>query len=201
MITHSFIFYMFGRSLSRQGKQTTHAIVYWYGQTLEKSMYGYVPLSSIEPYTGRTGLALNQTAIEQLREDFIKKPAERRRGDVDFVEVLDSTIEAADDVEESLELRPSTAAPLSSMGPASHYSDAAAAAAAAAAAGSASKYSAARVRERFAHDGTVAPVTTPKKTQEGLYQRPAGRTRKGMEWDAVRGVWVPNDKSMAYYFY
>ena len=72
---------------------------------------------------------------------------------------------------------------------------------AAAAAGSASKYSAARVRERFAHDGTVAPVTTPKKTQEGLYQRPAGRTRKGMEWDAVRGVWVPNDKSMAYYFY
>jgi hypothetical protein len=86
--------------------------------------------------------------------------------------------------------RPSSA-PLSSMGPASHYSEAAAAAAAAAFAGSDSKYSAARVRERHANDGTVAPVTMPKKTKEGLYARPAGRTRKGMEWDSVRGVWVP----------
>jgi hypothetical protein len=87
--------------------------------------------------------------------------------------------------------RPSST-PLSSMGPASHYLDAAAAAAAAA--GSDSKYSAARVRERHAHDGTVAPVTMPKKTKDGLYQRPAGRTRKGMEWDAVRGVWVPAEQ-------
>ena len=55
-----------------------------------------------------------------------------------------------------------------------------------------SKYSAARVRQRIAEDGTVAPVSEPKKTKDGLYQRPAGRTRKGMEWDAVRGIWVPS---------
>lgn len=56
-----------------------------------------------------------------------------------------------------------------------------------------SKYSAARVRERISSDGTVAPVTTPKKTKDGLFVRPAGRTRKGMEWDAVRGIWVPEN--------
>jgi hypothetical protein len=54
-----------------------------------------------------------------------------------------------------------------------------------------SKYSAARVKERIGSDGTVAPVTEPKKTSSGLYQRPAGRTRKGMQWDAIRGIWVP----------
>lgn len=53
-----------------------------------------------------------------------------------------------------------------------------------------SKYSAARVRERISSDGSVAPVTEPKK-RDGLYMRPAGRTRKGMQWDAVRGIWVP----------
>jgi hypothetical protein len=59
-------------------------------------------------------------------------------------------------------------------------------------AGSQSKYSAARVKERIGADGTVAPVTEPKKTKDGLYQRPAGRTRKGMQWDAIRGIWVPD---------
>lgn len=54
-----------------------------------------------------------------------------------------------------------------------------------------SKYSAARVKERIASDGSVAPVTAPKRTKDGLFVRPAGRTRKGMEWDAVRGIWVP----------
>ena len=54
-----------------------------------------------------------------------------------------------------------------------------------------SKYSAARVRERISADGSVAPVTEPKKTKEGLYQRPAGRTRKGMQWDALKGIWKP----------
>jgi hypothetical protein len=53
------------------------------------------------------------------------------------------------------------------------------------------KYSAAKVRERIAPDGSVMPVSMPKKTKDGLYQRPAGRTRKGMDWDAVRGIWVP----------
>ena len=51
-----------------------------------------------------------------------------------------------------------------------------------------SKYSAARVRARHGNDGTVAPVSEPKKTQDGLYLRPAGRTRKGMQWDAIRGI-------------
>jgi hypothetical protein len=54
-----------------------------------------------------------------------------------------------------------------------------------------SKYSIARVRERISADGSVAPVTEPKKTKDGLFQRPAGRTRKGMEWDALRGIWIP----------
>lgn len=54
-----------------------------------------------------------------------------------------------------------------------------------------SKYSAARVRKRIGADGTVAPVSEPKKTKDGLYQRPAGRTRKGMQWDAIKGIWVP----------
>mmetsp|Transcript_28636 Transcript_28636/g.42339 ORF Transcript_28636/g.42339 Transcript_28636/m.42339 type:complete len:898 (+) Transcript_28636:174-2867(+) len=54
-----------------------------------------------------------------------------------------------------------------------------------------SKYSAAKVRERIASDGTVKPVTLPKRDKDGLFLRPAGRTRKGMSWDAIRGMWVP----------
>lgn len=54
-----------------------------------------------------------------------------------------------------------------------------------------SKYSAARVRDRIANDGTVAPVNPPVKTADGYYQRPTGRSRKGMDWDPVNGVWVP----------
>lgn len=57
-----------------------------------------------------------------------------------------------------------------------------------------SKYSAARVKQRISDDGTVAPVSEPKMTKDGLYQRPAGRTRKGMEWDAVVGKWVPSTR-------
>lgn len=58
-----------------------------------------------------------------------------------------------------------------------------------------SKYSAAKVKMRKSADGTVAPVSQPKKTKDGLYLRPAGRTRKGMQWDAVNGVWVPMQSS------
>ena len=57
--------------------------------------------------------------------------------------------------------------------------------------GSVSKYSAAKVRERMSNDGSVAPVAEPKKDRDGLFVRPAGRTRKGMKWDAVQGIWVP----------
>ena len=53
------------------------------------------------------------------------------------------------------------------------------------------KYSAASVRDRISADGTVMPASQPRKTKDGLYQRPAGRTRKGMEWDTVQGRWVP----------
>ena len=54
-----------------------------------------------------------------------------------------------------------------------------------------SKYSAARVKERIFSDGSVVPVTMPKQNKDGLYQRPAGRKRKNMKWDAVRGRWMP----------
>lgn len=54
-----------------------------------------------------------------------------------------------------------------------------------------SKYSVARVRERQLPDGCVEPIQR-KKGADGLYQRPAGRARKFMNWDAVRGVWVPS---------
>jgi hypothetical protein len=57
---------------------------------------------------------------------------------------------------------------------------------------STSKYSAARIRERIAADGTVAPVSEAKRDKDGLYVRPSGRTRKGMKWDAVNGVWIPD---------
>lgn len=60
--------------------------------------------------------------------------------------------------------------------------------------GSESKYSYAKMKERIAADGSVVPVSEPKKTKNGLYQRPVGRTRKGMEWDAGRGIWVPQQQ-------
>lgn len=57
-----------------------------------------------------------------------------------------------------------------------------------------SKYSAEKVKLRKAADGSVAPVTKPKKDKDGLYLRPAGRTRKGMQWDAINGVWIPQQQ-------
>lgn len=57
-----------------------------------------------------------------------------------------------------------------------------------------SKYSAEKVKLRKSADGSVAPVSKPKKDKDGLYLRPAGRTRKGMQWDAVNGVWVPQQQ-------
>ena len=57
-----------------------------------------------------------------------------------------------------------------------------------------SKYSAEKVKLRKAADGSVAPVTKPKKDKDGMYLRPAGRTRKGMQWDAINGVWIPQQQ-------
>ena len=54
-----------------------------------------------------------------------------------------------------------------------------------------SKYAIARVRARISADGSVAPVTLTKRGPDGLYARPAGRTRQGMDWDAQNGKWVP----------
>ena len=54
------------------------------------------------------------------------------------------------------------------------------------------QYSAENVRARMASDdGSVRPVNTPRMTKNGLFVRPAGRRRKGMDWDAVNGKWVP----------
>lgn len=53
------------------------------------------------------------------------------------------------------------------------------------------RYSMQNVQARIQNDGTVVPVTAPKQLENGLYQRPIGRQRKGMDWDAVRGVWIP----------
>lgn len=64
---------------------------------------------------------------------------------------------------------------------------------AAAASQSDSKYSAERIRARKYSDGSVRPATMPKRDKNGLYIRPAGRRRKGMDWDAVKGVWIPSD--------
>merc|ERR1712238_368200 len=54
-----------------------------------------------------------------------------------------------------------------------------------------SKYSAEKVKARIFSDGSVMPASTPKKTEDGLFLRPAGRQRKGMDWDPVKGKWIP----------
>lgn len=53
-----------------------------------------------------------------------------------------------------------------------------------------SKYSAARIRERTGEDGSMAPVSEPKRDSNGLFMKPPGRGRKGMNWDPHRGIWV-----------
>ena len=39
-------------------------------------------------------------------------------------------------------------------------------------------------------DGTVLPAVI-KKLPNGLFARPIGRQRKGIDWDEVCGLWVP----------
>ena len=58
------------------------------------------------------------------------------------------------------------------------------------------KYSAEAVRARMSSDGSVRPINTPKLTRDGLFMRPAGRQRKGMDWDGVNGMWVPQGSMM-----
>ena len=59
-----------------------------------------------------------------------------------------------------------------------------------------SKYSIEKVRARMFADGSVLPVGSPKRGKDGLYLRPAGRQRKGMDWDGVNGRWVPEGSLM-----
>ena len=54
------------------------------------------------------------------------------------------------------------------------------------------RYSNANVQARVNSDGTVAPPGVPKLLPDGTFARPSGRQRKGMDWDAVRGVWFPS---------
>jgi len=57
-----------------------------------------------------------------------------------------------------------------------------------------SKYSIEKVRAKMLVDGSVLPVGSPKRDKDGLYLRPAGRQRKGMDWDGVIGKWVPEGR-------
>ena len=54
------------------------------------------------------------------------------------------------------------------------------------------RYSSAKVQARMNPDGTVFPVQQPKLLANGEFARPAGRQRRGMEWDAKRGCWYPD---------
>ena len=54
------------------------------------------------------------------------------------------------------------------------------------------RYSAANVKARHNHDGSVRPATAPKQSpRSGRFAQPKGRSRKDCDWDAVRGVWIP----------
>ncbi|KAL7478599.1 hypothetical protein ACHAW6_004361 [Cyclotella cf. meneghiniana] len=52
------------------------------------------------------------------------------------------------------------------------------------------RYSFQNVAARKRGDGTIPPISV-KRQSNGEYARPIGRQRKSMEWDGVRGLWVP----------
>ena len=49
------------------------------------------------------------------------------------------------------------------------------------------------IKARIFPDGSIKPVVAPKQLKDGTFQRPAGRKRKGMDWDSNRGVWTPSN--------
>eukprot|EP00547_Thalassionema_nitzschioides_P011288 CAMPEP_0194261202 /NCGR_PEP_ID=MMETSP0158-20130606/45904_1 /TAXON_ID=33649 /ORGANISM="Thalassionema nitzschioides, Strain L26-B" /LENGTH=528 /DNA_ID=CAMNT_0039001317 /DNA_START=112 /DNA_END=1698 /DNA_ORIENTATION=+ len=53
------------------------------------------------------------------------------------------------------------------------------------------EYTTRGVRKRTSVDGSVKPVKRPAVDKNGNFLRPAGRGRKGMVWDGIKGVWVP----------
>jgi hypothetical protein len=46
---------------------------------------------------------------------------------------------------------------------------------------------------RVTNDGCLVPKNKPNMKGDGLYKRPRGRQPEGMDWDDIRGVWIPLD--------
>ena len=46
---------------------------------------------------------------------------------------------------------------------------------------------------RVTNDGCLVPKNKPNMKVDGLYKRPRGRQPEGMDWDDIRGVWIPLD--------
>jgi hypothetical protein len=44
---------------------------------------------------------------------------------------------------------------------------------------------------RVTNDGCLVPKNKPNMKVDGLYKRPRGRQPEGMDWDDIRGVWIP----------
>jgi hypothetical protein len=44
---------------------------------------------------------------------------------------------------------------------------------------------------RMNEDGSFHPLKPPKQKPDGKYARPAGRGPQGMDWDSIRGLYVP----------
>jgi len=52
-----------------------------------------------------------------------------------------------------------------------------------------------RKRARLNPDGTMTPANPPTQMEDGTYARQkGGRTPKGYNWDARRGLWVPKEE-------
>jgi len=50
--------------------------------------------------------------------------------------------------------------------------------------------------ERRTSDGCLLPKSEPFRFEDGTYKRPSGHQPKGMKWDEVRGLWVPEPESL-----
>jgi hypothetical protein len=50
--------------------------------------------------------------------------------------------------------------------------------------------------ERYTSDGCLLPKSEPMRLEDGTYKKPRGHQPKGLEWDNVRGLWVPESESL-----
>jgi hypothetical protein len=48
-----------------------------------------------------------------------------------------------------------------------------------------------KIKDRKLTDGSIYPLIEPSRDENGRFLRPTGRGFKGMNWDEVRGLWVP----------